>query len=224
MHYSSISSHFSVCRFHFSKSKNIHYCHNFVFLHCQMVVTPPIKLLTMKKIIIISLLLLSLGAKAQDVIVTNSTQVIQAYRIEMGQTNIYYQLNEADTAAIHRIAVCISPSSASTREIRLVSVPVSMLLSELMRLVMDCRIEPKLSGVILLGAICALSAEICLVMSLTSITLMIKFSTNLRTGPELRKDRAGDGNFMAAGVVCCRFLRSPPGEGVQDDQAEKEHR
>lgn len=104
MHYSSISSHFSVCRFHFSESKNIHYCHNFVFLHCQMVVTPPIKLLTMKRIIIISLLLLSLGAKAQDVIVTNSTQVIQAYRIEMGQTNIYYQLNEADTAAIHRIA------------------------------------------------------------------------------------------------------------------------
>ena len=65
-----------------------------------MVVTPPIKLLTMKRIIIISLLLLSLGAKAQDVIVTNSTQVIQAYRIEMGQTNIYYQLNEADTASI----------------------------------------------------------------------------------------------------------------------------
>ena len=69
-----------------------------------MVVTPPIKLLTMKRIIIISLLLLTLGAKAQDVIVTNSTQVIQAYRIEIGQTNIYYQLNEADTAAIHRIA------------------------------------------------------------------------------------------------------------------------
>ena len=100
MHYSSISSHFSVCRFHFSESKNIHYCHNFVFLHCQMVVTPPIKLLTMKRIIIISLLLLSLGAKAQDVIVTNSTQVIQAYRIEMGQTNIYYQLNEAACAVV----------------------------------------------------------------------------------------------------------------------------
>ena len=65
---------------------------------------PLIKILTMKRILIIPLLLLTLGTRAQDVIVTNNTQVIPAYRIEMGQTNIYYQLHEADTAAIHRIA------------------------------------------------------------------------------------------------------------------------
>ena len=60
------------------------------------------------------------------------------------------------------------------------------------------------------GAVWALRAEICLVMLLTSITFDIKFSTNLRTDPGLRKDRAGDGNFMASGDgVWCGFLRSP---------------
>ena len=79
---------------------------------------------------------------------------------------------------------------------------------------------------ILFAEVCALRAEISLVIGEMSIIMLaIKFSTNLRAPDGLRKDRAGDGNFMASGDgEGGGFLRSPAGEGVQDDQAEKEHR
>ena len=60
------------------------------------------------------------------------------------------------------------------------------------------------------GAVIARSAEIFRVRLMISIIVNDKFSTNLRTGLGLRKDRPGDGNFMATGDgVWCGFLRSP---------------
>ena len=37
-------------------------------------------------------------------IVTHDMALIPAFRLELGEANIYYQLNDADTAAIHRIS------------------------------------------------------------------------------------------------------------------------
>ena len=59
----------------------------------------------MKKLSSIALLLaVAFVVKAQDLIVTGKQELIPAYRLELGQTNIYYQLNETDTATILRMA------------------------------------------------------------------------------------------------------------------------
>lgn len=57
----------------------------------------------MRKILLFTLLVVTLQLSAQDLIVTQSGETIKAYRTDVGEKMVYYQLEDAEDAPILKI-------------------------------------------------------------------------------------------------------------------------